>query len=133
MCMLPVAAIFDSGFNPGDPAWGFWLNLAAIALAIIGPPSLLPLIVHFFRKPRKQLSYFTESDAALVDRQKDLGDDMEVLFRGGVLQRPTPINDARLIMYKIVNTGAEVIRDDEFFHKQTRKPILRFLLAEAKL
>jgi len=125
------AALTASGFNPGDPEWGFWLNLLAVALAIVGPPAIFPLLVDSLKKPRKQLSYDTESDAALIDQQKDLGGDMEILLRGGALDRPTQMNNARLIMFKIINTGAEIIRKEDFLFNQ--RPILRFQFADAKL
>jgi phosphate transport system substrate-binding protein len=128
---MSIAILFASDFNPGDPAWGFWLNLVAIAFAIVGPPSIVPLLVYLFRKPKKQLSYYTESDAALIDERKDLGEDMTVLFQGGALHRPTPMNDARLIMFKIINTGSDIIRKEDFSYDE--QSILRFRFAEPKL
>ena len=107
------------------------MNLVAIAFAIIGPPSVVPLVIHFFRKPKKQLSYYTKSDAALVDQRKDLGEDMTVLLEGGALHRPTQINDARLIMFKLINTGSDIIRKEDFLHDEQH--LLRFRFADAKL
>lgn len=131
--MYAVLATLSSsaGFNPGDPEWGFWLNLAAIALAIIGPPSIIPLILHFVTKPKKQLSYQVESDAALIDRRKDLGPDMRIFFQGGSLVNPTPVDEVRLMMYKIINTGSEDIHESDFLYGQ--KNMLRFEFEEAGL
>src|SRR5947209_590017 len=94
---LLIAAFSTSGFNPGDPVWAFWLNVLAIAIAIIGPPTLVPFIANFFSRPKKRLSYQTESDAALMDQRKDLGEDMTVTLKGGALHEPTEVDDARLI------------------------------------
>lgn len=124
-----ISAIFS--FNVADPAWSFWLNVVAVAVAVVGPPSIVPLLIHIFSKPRKRLSYYTESDAALIDQEKDLGEDMSVLLKGGALLRPTVVNEARLIMFKIVNTGSDIIRQDDFDYDQQR--ILRFEFQEPKL
>ncbi|HEX4204274.1 MAG TPA: substrate-binding domain-containing protein [Ktedonobacteraceae bacterium] len=129
--MLTLAAFFASVFNPGDPQWSFWSNVLTIAFAVIGPPTVVSFIANLLSKPRKQLSYQTESDAALVDQLKDLGEDMTVTLKGGALRQPTQVDNARLIMYKIINTGLDVIRVEDFSYGGEKK--LRFEFAEAKL
>ena len=131
MNTLLIAAFSISGFNPGDPEWSFWFNVLTIAIAVIGPPTIVSFIANFFSKPRKRLSYQTESDAALVDQRKDLGEDMTVTLTGGALHRPTEVDDARLIMFKLINTGADIIRTEDFDYNQ--HPKLRFEFAAAKL
>jgi len=128
---LLIAAFSTSGFNPSDPEWSFWFNVLTIAIAVIGPPTLVSFIANFFSKPRKRLSYRTESDAALVDQRKDLGEDMTVTLTGGALREPTEVDDARLIMFKLINTGADIIRKDDFSYDE--QPKLRFEFAAAKL
>ena len=131
MNTLLIATTFTASFNPSDPAWSFWLNVLTIAIAIIGPPSFVSLSANFLSKPRKQLSYQTESDAALVDQRKDLGEDMSVTLKGGALHEPTEVDDARLIMFKLTNTGADIIHKEDFSYDE--KQILRFEFMEAKL
>jgi hypothetical protein len=128
---LLVTAFFMDGFNPNDPVWSFWLNALTIAISIIGPPTMVSLFANFLSKPRKQLSYQTESDAALVDQRKDLGEDMTVTLKGGALREPTEVDDARLIMFKLINTGNDIIRKEDFSYDEMQK--LRFEFAEAKL
>jgi phosphate transport system substrate-binding protein len=128
---LLIAAFSISGFNPSDPEWSFWFNVLTIAIAVIGPPTLVSFIANFFSKPRKQLSYRTESDAALIDQRKDLGEDMTVTLKGGALREPTEVDDARLIMFKLINTGADIIRKEDFSYDE--KPRLRFEFEAARL
>ncbi len=124
-------AVFAFSFNPSDPVWSFWLSILSFVMTLIGLPTLFSILVSIFSKPRKQLSYQTISNAALIDQRKDLGEDMIITLKGGALGQPTEVDDARLIMLKLTNTGTGVIEKKDFTFDEEEK--LRFEFEEAKL
>ncbi len=101
-------------FNAADPAWQFWIGVASIAIPLIGVPTLGSVILSARRKRRKRLSYQTVSDVGLVNSQKDLGEDIQLTLDGH------EVNNARLLVVKLANTGTELVKTEDF---QDKEPI----------
>jgi len=97
-------------FNPGDPSWQFWFGAISIVVSLIGIG--IPVLISVRTKRRKRLSYQTVSDVGLVNIQKDLGDDIQLTLDGH------EVNNARLLVVKLANTGTEPVNTDDFHNKE---------------
>ena len=108
------AVLLATLFNPADPSWQFWIGVISIAIPLLGVPTIGSIILNTRRKRRKRLSYQIVSDVGLVNVQKDLGDDIQLTLDGH------EVNNARLLVVKLANTGTELVKTEDF---QDKEPI----------
>ena len=106
--------LLASVFNPSDPSSQFWLGVISIVIPVFGIPTIGSIILNSRRKRRKRLSYQTVSDVGLVNAQKDLGEDIQLTLDGH------EVNNARLLVVKLANTGTELVKTEDF---QDKEPI----------
>src|SRR5882724_9087256 len=118
-------------FNPSDPALQFWMSVLSLILTVIGIPTIFSIILRLRSKPKKRLSYQTVSDVGLVNQQKDLGAGIAVILKGGVIGEAIEVNDARIVMLRLMNTGSEAIHKSDFNYDEEDK--IRFDFTEPKL
>ncbi len=112
MHIEPHAILLAALFNPADPSWQFWLGVISIAIPLLGVPSIGAIILNTRRKRRKRLSYQIVSDVGLVNVQKDLGEDIQLTLDGH------EVNNARLLVVKLANTGTEIVKTEDFQDKE---------------
>ena len=114
MHVEPGAILLAALFNPGDPSWQFWIGVISIAIPLLGVPTLGSIVLNTRRQRRKRLSYQVVSDVGLVNVQKDLGEDIQLTLDGH------EVNNARLLVVKLANTGTELVKTEDF---QDKEPI----------
>jgi phosphate transport system substrate-binding protein len=99
-------------FDPRDPASQFWVGLGGLAVAVA---TVVVSAARQFLKGgggAKRLSYEVVSDVGLINNVKDLGSDIELTLDGHT------VNDARLIMVRLANSGTEPVSESDLHNAQ---------------
>jgi len=83
-----------------DPVWQFIGALAAILFGVVAVVSLIIAVKAYrLQNKRKELTYQIEVDTPLVSVDKTLKSDVEIRYRGNVVE------NVRLVLIKIWNSG----------------------------
>jgi phosphate transport system substrate-binding protein len=93
-------------FSPNDPEWDFWFGGISVIIGIVG--IILAIVFYARGKQTKRFAYEVVTDAGLVNPYKDMGDNIKIMLDGQEL------DDARLLVIKISNTGNTPIKRDDY-------------------
>ncbi len=92
-----------------DPIWQFISVIAAILFGIVAVAGLI-IAVKAYRQQnkRKELTYQIEDDTPLVRVDKTLKSDVEIRYRGNVVE------NVRLVLIKVWNSGALAVKREDY-------------------
>jgi len=82
-----------------DPSWG---AIGVVAAFVV------PLVIWYWQRHKKRLTYRTVSKTALLTRREEIGGKIEVLYDG------TPVKDIAIYVIEIANDGNVPIRSADF-------------------